>query len=95
MRLDSKPNWVFIFASSKGCERQQLLEIGSLLMRGALASYEKTCCLLVIDRDGQSYEVAMREMRGQPTITDYEIGERIFGHLRVTTVPLEFIPRNN
>jgi hypothetical protein len=61
-------------------------------MRGVMAYHEKTSCLLVIDRDGQSYEVAMGELRGQPTITDYEIGERIFGHLRVTTRPLEFIP---
>jgi hypothetical protein len=37
----------------------------------------------------------MGELTGQPTITDYEIGERIFGHLLVTTIPLEFIPGSN
>jgi len=60
-------------------------------MRGAMAYYEKTCCLRVIDRDGQSYEVAIGELRGQPLITDYEIGTRLFGHLQIKSVPLEFM----
>ncbi len=89
--LDSKPDWVFVFVSSKGLERRELLERGTMLMRGAMAYYEKTCCLRVIDRDGQSYEVAIGELRGQPLITDYEIGTRLFGHLQIKSVPLEFM----
>jgi hypothetical protein len=61
-------------------------------MRAAMAHYQKTYCLLVIDLDGQSYEVGLRELRGQPTITDYALGEKFFGYRRVTTRPLEFIP---
>jgi hypothetical protein len=93
--LDSKPDWVFVFASAKGWKRHQVLEAGIQLMRAAIAYYAKTCCLLVIDRDGQSYEVGMEERGGQPTITDYVIGERLFGHRQVSTIPLEFIPGSN
>lgn len=91
--LDSKPDWVFVFVSSKGSERNQLLEVGLLLMTGALAYYKKTCCLLVIDRDGQNYEVGLIESTEYPPITDYALGEELFGHLRVSTSPLELIPR--
>jgi hypothetical protein len=60
-----------------------------------MAYYAKTCCLLVIDRNGQSYEVGMEERGDQPTITDYEIGERLWGHRQVTAIPLKFILGNN
>jgi hypothetical protein len=92
VRLDSRPDWVVVFVSSKGWERPRVLEAGSLLMTAAMAYYQKTCCLLVVDLDGQSFEVGLRELRGQPTITDYALGEKFFGHRRVTTRPLEFIP---
>lgn len=90
--LDSKPDWVFVFASSKGWERPHVLEAGILFMTAAMAYYQKKSCLLVIDRDGQSYEVGLSGSTGQPTITDYMLGEKIFEHLRVTTSPLELIP---
>ena len=61
-------------------------------MTAAMAYYQKKSCLLVIDRDGQSYEVGLSGSTGQPTITDYMLGEKIFGHLRVTTSSLELIP---
>lgn len=95
VRLDSRPDWVFIFLSSRGLERPFVLKTGSLLMTAAMAYYEKTRCLLVIDLDGQSYEVALRELGEQPTITDYALGEKFFGHVRVTTKPLDFIPGSN
>lgn len=94
MRLDSRPDWVFLFLSSRGLERPFVLEAGSLVMTTAMAYHQKTRCLLVIDLDGQSYAVALRELRGQPTITDYALGEKYFGHLQVTTIPIEFIPRS-
>jgi hypothetical protein len=50
---------------------------------------------MVVDLDSQSYEVGLRELWGQPTITDYALGEKFFGHLQVTTSPLEFIPGSN
>ena len=90
--LDSKPDWVFVFASSKGWERPHVLEAGMLLAAAAMAFYQKKYCLLVIDRDGQGYEVGLEKSSAQPTITDYALGEKIFGHLQVTTRPLELNP---
>jgi hypothetical protein len=95
VRLDSKPDWVFLFISSKGWERPRVLEAGRMLMTAAMAYYQKTHCFMVVDLDSQSYEVGLRELRGQPTITDYALGEKFFGHLQVTRRPLEFIPGSN
>ncbi|HZH49406.1 MAG TPA: hypothetical protein VFD86_06520 [Nitrospira sp.] len=92
VHLDSKPDWVFVFASSKGWERPHVLEAGMLLAAAAMAFYQKKYCLLVIDRDGQGYEVGLEKSSAQPTITDYALGEKIFGHLQVTTRPLELNP---
>jgi hypothetical protein len=93
--LDSRPDWVFLFISSKGWERPCVLKAGSMLMTAAMAYYQKTHCLMVVDLDSQSYEVGLRELSGEPTITDYALGEKFFGHLQVTTSPLEFIPGGN
>jgi len=91
-RLDSRPNWIFVFVSSKGWERPFVLEVGIMLVTAALAYYQKKHCLFVIDLDGQSYEVGLRELIEQPTITDYALGEKFFGHRKVITTPLSFIP---
>jgi hypothetical protein len=42
VRLDSRPDWVFLFLSTKGLERPFALEAGSLLMTAAMAYYQKT-----------------------------------------------------
>jgi hypothetical protein len=56
--LDSKPTWVFVFASSKGLERAEVLLRLRALMTGAMAFYNRNC-FTVIDRDSEGYEVSM------------------------------------
>ena len=41
VRLDSRPDWVFLFLSSKCLERPFVLEAGSLLMTAAMAYYQQ------------------------------------------------------
>jgi hypothetical protein len=60
-------------------------------MRAALAYYQKQRCMIIIDRDGEGYEVLMTRP-GQvftPTVVDVLNGNKIFGSLRVASVPLE------
>ena len=94
-RLDSKPEWVYIFASSKRVERNAIMSRITPLMRGALAYYEKRRCLLVLDRNGVSFEVALSAPDFNPTLADFEIGQRLFGHLRVTSTPMELVPERH
>jgi hypothetical protein len=91
-RLDSKPEWVYVFASSKNIERPEVLSRMTLLMRGAMAHYHKRRCLLVIDRDGEGYEVGLSHPSFTPMLADFERGQRLFGNLRVTSTPLAPVP---
>ncbi len=91
-RLDSKPEWVYVFASSKKINRPEVLSRITLLMRGAMAHYQKRKCLLVIDRDKESYEVALSRPNFTPTLADFERGQGLFGNLRVTSTPLDRMP---
>jgi hypothetical protein len=93
--LDPKPDWVFVFASSKNVDRSIALERMMALMRGAMAFYGKEQCLVVVDRDGAGYEVAFDQMKHPPTLEERQEGERRFGHLRIVDHrSLNLVPRD-
>ncbi|MFZ3363630.1 MAG: hypothetical protein WA153_09315, partial [Candidatus Acidiferrales bacterium] len=56
------------------------------LTRGALAHYQKSNCLVIVDRDGEHYDLALSRPDYQPTAEDAAIGEKYFGQLRMSTV---------
>jgi hypothetical protein len=91
--LDSKPDWVFVFASSKNLERSNVLSWISPTMRAAMAYYQKRRCLLVLDRDGSEYQVGLSKEGFEPTVSDHAVGEKLFGKLRIEHHPLHFAPR--
>lgn len=91
--LDSKPEWVFVFASCKKLERAILLDRMMVLMWGAMAFYGKERCLMVVDRDGAGYEVVFGHMKSPPTFEEPQAGERLFGHLRIVDRPVNLVPR--
>ena len=89
--VDSRPDWIFVFGASKGWARAGMLGCMEQTMRAALAYYQKQRCMIIIDRDGEGYEVLMTRP-GQvftPTVVDVLNGNKIFGSLRVASVPLE------
>ena len=90
--LDSQPDWVYVLGATKSFDRTELVRLIEPLMRGALAHYNKRRCLLVFDRDGQAYEVAIPRAEFKPSLADYEVGERAFGHLKITDKRLELVP---
>jgi hypothetical protein len=59
-------------------------------MSGVLAFYGKSRCLVVIDRDGVSFEVGISRSGFQPSLTDYANGERRFGRLKISSKQLTF-----
>jgi hypothetical protein len=84
--LDSKPDWVFVFASSKGVVRAEVLTRMKKLMVGAIAFYERHC-FITVDRDSEGYDVSMGLLESPPTAAEQEIGQELFGQLRTTIVP--------
>jgi hypothetical protein len=92
MRLDSQPEWVYVFGSSKNVERPVLLSRVAPLMRGALAYFDKRRCFLAIDRDGVGYEVALSRSGYQPSPADHEAGMQLYGHLRTESRSFSLAP---
>jgi len=90
--LDSQPDWVYVLGATKNMDRAELVRLIEPLMRGALAHYNKRRCLLIFDRDGKAYEVAIPRAEFKPSPADYEVGERAFGRLRITDKRLELVP---
>lgn len=91
VRLDSKPEWVFLFASSKGVEREEVFRRIERSMRAALAFYRKQRCLVVVDRDNEGYEVAVTrpDVVFVPTVAEIQYGEQLFGGLRNASVVVD------
>jgi hypothetical protein len=81
--LDARPDWVFVFGSSKNVKRVEVLKRAAVLMPTAMAQYEKSKCMLIIDRDGESFEVAIDKSTSKPSVDDVAMGRRLFGKLKV------------
>jgi hypothetical protein len=90
IRLDSKPDWVFIFGSAKKVGREEIFRRMELSMRAALAFHQKQRCMVVIDRDGDGYEVSMThpDLVFAPSPAEVQLGQEMFGHLRIASVPV-------
>jgi hypothetical protein len=90
-QLDSKPEWIFVFASSKGWDRSGMLRCVGPMMGAALAQYQKQHCMIVMDRDGAGYEVAVTrpDVVFVPSATDILNGKKLFGNLRTSSVAAE------
>jgi hypothetical protein len=91
-RLDSKPEWVYVFGASKNVDPNELQSRIMMLVRGAMAYYEKRRSLLLLDRDGRSVIASLSRPGLTPTLADFEIGQRLFGHLRVTSEAIGLAP---
>jgi hypothetical protein len=91
-RFDSMPDWVYVLGASKNVNRTKLLSRMMVLIGGAMAFYDKPKCLVIIDRDKDSYEVGLSRPNARPKLAHTEAGRRLFGGLRTTSSPLHFLP---
>jgi hypothetical protein len=82
-------DWVFVLCASKGVERVELLRRAVRLMRGAMAFYGKGRCMVIVDRDGESYEVALSRPNILLNMADHALGDELFGRLRHTDTVLQ------
>jgi hypothetical protein len=89
--LDSRPEWVFVFASSKNIARSEVLTRLRALMSGAMAFYQRNC-MIVADRDSVGYEVSLGFLGSPSTPTEQKIGQELFGRLRTMTTPIRVGP---
>lgn len=82
---DARPEWIFVFGSSKGWARSGILNSLERIMCAALTHYEKQRCMIIIDRDGRGFEVAINRPEESFTPTDADIanGNKLFGNLRM------------
>src|SRR4029077_11334720 len=56
MRLDSRPDWIYVFGASRNVDRGELLSRNiPALMSAALAYYSKSKGIVIVDRDLVSY----------------------------------------
>jgi hypothetical protein len=93
MHVDSKPEWVYVVGSSAGIKPSELEQIKMTLMVAALANFRKTHCLLLIDRDRASYDVGLMIQPTPPSSpAERALGDKFFGHLRMTDSELALIP---
>jgi hypothetical protein len=82
----SHPDLVFVLGSFGATEtftRNHLLSSFDGLTRAAMAQYDRKRCVIIVDRDGQSYEVGLNELASSPTQGDLETGRNVFGKLKV------------
>ena len=88
---DSRPDWIFVFGASRGWEREGILRSMERIMRAALAYYQKQQCMVIIDRDGAGFEVAVTQPGHtfMPAVEDVLNGNKLFSSLRVASVELE------
>jgi len=89
--MDSKPDFVYVFVSSKGVVRFEVIRRSEALLIGALAHYRKNAGMFIADRDGVSYEVGL--FKNVPVTSEMlEFGQMQFGHLKMTDRPSTLIP---
>ena len=82
-------DWVSFFISvGRGVEKPTRFDIATKLAGGALAHYQKKNCLVIIDRDGEHYDLALSNPDYEPDAADIAEGEKYFGHLRMKTVDI-------
>lgn len=79
---------VFLFVASKNSDKSTLFSAVKVLAGGALAHYQKSDCLAIIDCDGKHYYLALTRPDYEPTPEDKEAGKKHFGHLRLSDVDI-------
>ena len=56
---DSKPDFVYVLVSARGIDRGTLLGRLTILLRAAIAAYEKVRGLIIADRVGVGFEIQL------------------------------------
>jgi hypothetical protein len=83
--IDGKDR-VFLFVAARNRSKTQMSEAVHTLAGAAIAHFRKSSCLVIVDRDGKHYDLALTRPDYQPTADDEDAGRKYFGHLRMRSV---------
>ena len=83
--IDGKDR-VFLFVAARNRSKTQISEAIHTLAGAAIAHFRKGSCLVIVDRDGEHYDLALTRPDYQPTADDEGAGRKYFGHLRIRSV---------
>ena len=87
--LDSKPDFLYIFSSSKGLSRNEVIKRCCELLQGGLAYYGKTRGLAVnYTQDIENYETVMIDSFKE-TPQSMRLGKECFSNLKMSDIPIE------
>lgn len=87
--LDSKPDFLYVFSSSKGFSRNEVIKRCCELLRGGLAYYGKTRGLAVNYTQGlDGYETVMIDSFKE-TPESMWLGKECFSNLKMSDIPIE------
>ncbi|MBS2009883.1 MAG: hypothetical protein JST01_22730 [Cyanobacteria bacterium SZAS TMP-1] len=81
---ESQPDIEFVFGWSKRIERKKLLGLMHELASGASSHYDRSRCLVVINRDKAGHEFVYFERNRPPSENEQKCAEVHFAHLRTT-----------
>lgn len=85
--VDSKPDFVYVLISAKGIDRLAVIKRSNILLRGAMANYQKARGMVIADRDGKNFEVQL--LAGfEPGPINMKLGQEYFSHLKMSDVEL-------
>ena len=83
--IDGKDR-VFLFVAARNRNKTQISEAVHTLAGAAIAHFRKSSCLVIVDRDGKHYDLALTRPDYQPTADNEDAGRKCFGHLRMRSV---------
>jgi len=86
---DSKPYFQYVLAASKGVERKELLKRSEVLIKAALAEYNKHRGMIITyNQDIDNFEVVLVNEYDRNEY-EIEIGKQLFGQLKMTDIQIE------
>jgi hypothetical protein len=87
--VDSKPDFVYVLISAKGIARSQVIKRSNILLRAAMAHYQKPRGMVIADRDRKNFEVQL--LAGfDPGPINIKLGQEYFSHLRMSDVEMGY-----
>ena len=87
--LDSKPDLLYLFSSTKGLSRNEVIKRCLVLVQGGIAHYGKTRGLAVnYTQDRDCYETVMINSFKE-TSESRELGKQFFSNLKMFDIPIE------
>jgi hypothetical protein len=87
--LDSKPNFQYVLSASKGSERRELIKRSEVLIRAALAEYNRERGIIITyNHDIDNFEVVLVD-KFEKTEFDVNIGKRFFSQLKIEDIPIQ------